>query len=160
MGPGGVFLKTGLVARPVGEPHHRNVSMKTISSILLVSALLGLTACGTSRSSAPSPFDGTAGRGSTAEDPVRIDVQNINFNDVTVWAVRPSGQRTRLGQVTGKTDETFRIQWNLAVPIYFAIDVTGGRGCRTGQVSVERNARVWVIVPSNVGSQPCRAGRR
>lgn len=133
--------------------------MKIIPRILLLSALMGLIACGTSRRTAPSPFDGTAGEGSGAEDPIRVEVQNINFNDITVWAVRPGGQRTRLGRVTGKTDETFRIQWNLAVPIYFAVDVTGGRGCRTAQVSVERNARVWVIVPSNVGSQPCRVGR-
>lgn len=133
--------------------------MKIIPRILLLSALMGLVACGTSRGTAPSPFDGTAGSGSGAEDPIRIEVQNLNFNDLTVWAVRPGGQRTRLGRVTGKTDGTFRLQWNLAVPIYFAVDVTGGRGCRTAQVSVERNARVWVIVPANVGSQPCRVGR-
>lgn len=160
MGLDGVFLKTGLVARAVDEPYHRNTSMKIIPRILLMSALTGLVACGTSRRTAPSPFDGTAGGGSSAEDPIRVDVQNINFNDITVWALRPGGQRIRLGRVTGKTEETFRIDWNLAVPIYFVIDVTGGRGCRTPQVAVERDARVWVIVPSNAASQPCRAGRR
>jgi len=133
--------------------------MKPIPGSLLLVALLGLTACASSRSDAPSPFEGGRSQGSSAEDPIRVDVQNLNFNDITVWAVR-QGQRIRLGRVTGKTDESFRTEWNLALPIYFVIDVTGGRSCRTNQVAVERNARVWVIVPANVGSQPCRVGRR
>lgn len=133
--------------------------MKTTPRTLLLVALLGLAGCGASRNDARSPFDGGRSGGSTAEDPIRVDVQNINFNDVTIWAIR-QGQRIRLGRVTGKTDESFRIDWNLALPIYFVIDVTGGRSCRTNQVAVERDARVWVIIPANVGSQPCRVGRR
>ena len=133
--------------------------MNFLSRSLLLVALLAAAGCGASRNEARSPFDGGRGGGSTAEDQIRIEVQNLNFNDVTLWAVR-QGQRVRLGRVTGKTDETFSITWNLALPIYVVADVTGGRGCRTNQVSVERNARVWVIIPSNVGTQPCRLGRR
>lgn len=132
--------------------------MDQIFRTLLVLTLLGAVGCGASRNEAPSPFEGGRSRGSTADDPIRVDVQNLNFNDVTIWAVR-QGQRIRLGRVTGKTDESFRVEWNLALPIYFVIDVTGGRSCRTNQVAVERNARVWVVVPANVGSQPCRVGR-
>lgn len=124
----------------------------------LVLTVVVLSACGASRA-APSPFEGVH-EGAPSEDPIHIDVQNLNFNDVTLWAVREAGQRIRLGRVTGKTDETFRIPWNLAMPIGFEIDVVGGRSCRTGQVAVDRNAAVWVIVPSNVGTQPCRVGRR
>ena len=76
-----------------------------------------------------------------------------------IWAIR-SGQRIRLGRVTGKTDERFRIAWNSAIPIYFTIDEVGGRGCRTNSLSVDRNSRVWVMIPSNIGLQPCQAGRR
>ncbi|MDX1492609.1 MAG: hypothetical protein R3253_00940 [Longimicrobiales bacterium] len=133
--------------------------MKTTFRSLLLLAILGLAACGASRNDARSPFDGGGRGGNSIEDRIRIDVQNINFNDVTIWAIR-QGQRVRLGRVTGKTDETFRLDWNLALPIYFVIDVTGGRSCRTNQVSVEQNARVWVIIPANVGAQPCRVGRR
>lgn len=116
-----------------------------------------VTSCGSSRAIG-SPFDGTAGE-SGVEDPIRIEVQNLNFNDITVYAMRQT-QRVRLGRVTGKTDGVFEIDWNLAVPIYFVIDVTGGRSCRTQSVGVERSGRVWVSVPSNVGTQPCRIGRR
>lgn len=125
---------------------------------VLTAALLTLAGCG-SRASVPSPFeDGGTTRGSSTDVLIRVDVQNLNFNDITVWSVR-QGQRIRLGYVTGKTDETFQISWNPAFPISFVIDVTGGRSCRTSQVGVERNARVWVSVPASVGAQPCRAGR-
>ena len=113
-----------------------------------------------SRNDAASPFDARRAAGSTgAEDPIRVEVQNLNFNDVTVWALR-GGQRIRLGRVTGKTDQTFRITWNVAVPISFSVDVTGGRSCRSGQVGVDPNAVVWLTIPGAVGQQPCRAGRR
>jgi hypothetical protein len=127
----------------------------------LVVALVAtaLSACA-SRNQVPSPFDGpAAAQGRGADEPIRIEVQNLNFNDVTIWAIR-QGQRIRLGRVTGKTDQTFRTDWNPAMPISFMIDVTGGRTCNTGQVGVDRNAVVWVSVPSNVGAQDCRAGRR
>lgn len=132
--------------------------MNFLTRSLLLIALLAAAGCGASRNEARSPFDGGRG-GSASEDRIQIEVQNLNFNDVTLWAVR-QGQRVRLGRVTGKTDETFSIDWNPALPIYIVVDVTGGRGCRTNQVSVERNARVWIVIPSNVGTQPCRLGRR
>ncbi len=69
-------------------------------------------------------------------------------------------QRIRLGRVTGKTDQTFRIDWNVAQPIAFQIEVVSGRSCRTEQVSVDQNSRVWVTIPSDTGFGACRAGRR
>lgn len=133
--------------------------MPSIRSIALLVGLVLVAGCATSRNLSPSPFSEGGASGSTAEDPIRVEIQNLNFNDITVWAVR-QGQRIRLGRVTGKTDETFRVDWNPAIPIYFVIDVTGGRSCRTPQVAVDRNAAVWVSVPANVGNQPCYAGRR
>lgn len=88
-----------------------------------------------------------------------MEVQNLNFNDITIWALR-NGQRVRLGRVTGKSDRTFRIGWNVAIPISFFVDVTGGRSCNTGRIGVDPNAVVLLSVPSSVGVQPCRIGRR
>ena len=118
-----------------------------------------MVGCGTT-SGGPNPFAGTPAGSNSTEDPIRIDVQNLSFNDVSVWAIR-QGQRVRLlGRVTGKTDATFTINWNVALPISFSIDVVGGRSCTTVQVGVDRDARVWISIPSNVGAQPCQAGRR
>jgi hypothetical protein len=132
--------------------------------LLRLAALLGILAVGAcgGRSETRSPFtDPPAPPGSSsAEDPIHIEIQNLSFNDITVWSVRTGGQRQRIARVTGKTDRTVRIGWNVAVPISFFIEQTAGRSCSTGQVGVEPEARVWVQVPNNVGRQPCRAGRR
>lgn len=124
---------------------------------VVMGVLLGTSACASANTTG-SPFDGSASAGNRAEDPIRVEVRNLNFNDVTIWAIR-QGQRVRLGRVTGKTNEIFRIDWNSAIPISFTIDVVGGRACTTSRILVDRNARVWVQVPSNVGLQPCRVGR-
>ena len=89
---------------------------------------------------------------------MRMEARNLDCSGATSWAVH-QGQRIRLGRVTGKTDAIFRIDWNLALPISFSIDVVGGRACTTSRILVDRNARVWIQVPSNVGVQPCRVGR-
>jgi hypothetical protein len=127
--------------------------------LALVAFSLVSHACGVGNT-VRNPFDGPAVAGSNATDnPIRIEVQNRNFNDVTVWTNR-AGRRARLGRVTGKTDKTFTVGWNVAVPIQFEIDVTGGRACTTASVPVDRGAVVWVAIPTAVGNQPCRAGRR
>lgn len=121
----------------------------------LAFVLVTCSACGSGR--ALNPFDPSSVGG--AQNRIRIEVQNLNFNDVTVWAMRQQTQRIRVGRVTGKTDQTFTIQWNLAEPISFRVDVVGLRSCGTGQIAVDPNSRVWVTIPSNLGLTPCRAGR-
>lgn len=104
-----------------------------------------------------NPFDGTVLGG--VEDEVRVEVQNLNFNDASVWALR-SSQRIRVGRVTGKTDVSFTVRWNTAQPIAFEVDVVGGRSCRTGSIPVEAASRVWLSIPSDMGLGTCRIGRR
>lgn len=126
-----------------------------LRAVFALVALVGASACGALGNSVPNPFDGGAQAG---EDRLRIQVQNMNFNDVTVYAVS-AGQRIRLGNVTGKTDESFQIDWNFANPIAFQVDVIGGRGCNTSAIAVDPGARVWVQIPSEMGISGCRSGR-
>lgn len=129
--------------------------------VTLLGVLVATSACGSGRQDAASPFDGPApSAASRAEDPIRVEIQNLSFNDVTVWSVRAGGDRRRIARVTGKTDETVTINWNVAVPISFFIEQTAGRSCSTPQIGVDPQARIWIQIPSNVGQQPCRAGRR
>lgn len=127
----------------------------SLRAALVLVTLVGASACSSLGNSTPNPFDGAARSG---ENRLRIQVQNMNFNDVTVYAVS-AGQRIRLGNVTGKTDENFQIDWNFANPISFQVDVIGGRGCDTSAIAVDPGARVWVQIPSEVGISGCRSGR-
>ena len=52
-----------------------------------------------------NPFDGTT---PGAAPRLRIEVQNLHFNDLTIWAMR-SGVRVRVGRVGGKDSQTFSI---------------------------------------------------
>jgi len=124
------------------------------SSFALV-ACVAAAACGVS-TNVRNPFDGSLEQ--AREDRLRIQVQNMNFNDATVYAVS-SGQRTRLGNVTGKTDSSFRLEWNYANPISFQIDIVGGGNCRTQPIPVDAGARIWVQIPNEVGMSQCRSGR-
>lgn len=122
---------------------------------LVLVSLIGVGACGLTTST-HNPFDGSLEQ--EQEDRLRIQIQNMNFNDVTIYAVA-AGQRERLGSVTGKTDQSFRLRWNYAEPIAFEIDVVGGPECDTNPLAVEPGARVWVQIPNQVGSSGCRSGR-
>ncbi|MEX2466267.1 MAG: hypothetical protein WD995_05120 [Gemmatimonadota bacterium] len=126
-----------------------------VRATLVLASLLVASSCGLS-SNARNPFDGSLQQ--QEEDRLRISVQNMNFNDITVYAIS-SGQRVRVGSVTGKTDGTFRLPWNYANPISFEINVIGGRGCDTPPISVDPGARIWVQVPNQVGMGQCRSGR-
>jgi len=128
-------------------------ALRALWALIFLPIIAGACGSGTSR----NPFDGSA-PGPTGER-IRIEVQNLNFNDATVWALR-SSQRIRVGRVTGKTDQMFDIAWNTATPIAFQVDVVSGRACRTPSIAVEPDSRVWVTIPSDMGLGQCRIGRR
>ncbi|NIP60843.1 MAG: hypothetical protein GWM92_20510 [Gemmatimonadetes bacterium] len=76
--------------------------------VLLALSLLGLAAAcaSSSRSEGESPYAG--------DRPVVVQIQNRNFFDLLVFADSRAGQR-RLGYVTGKGEEIFRIDPAFAV---------------------------------------------
>ena len=69
----------------------RNHRMRSTPGLLAIALAATLATGCASRNQARSPFDGPGVPGaSAAEDPIRIEIQNLSFNDITVWAVRPS----------------------------------------------------------------------
>ena len=68
-------------------------------------AVLATAGCSAGQEEPGSPFDGSRG----AED-VLLTVENNDFRDATIH-VFWNGMRTRAGMVTGKTSETFRLDW-------------------------------------------------
>jgi hypothetical protein len=132
----------------------------TCRILAVAGILLILSACSTGGRTL-SPFDGPPPEGAmSTDDPISIEIQNLSFNDITVWALRSGGQRRRIARVTGKSDEKVRIGWNVAMPISFFIEQTAGRSCSIPAIGVEVDAVVVVSIPSNVGMQPCRSWRR
>ena len=97
--------------------------------LLQLVILLGLTSCviGSGNQGAPWRPDGE----------IRIDVLNNNFADATIWLVVRNAQRDRLGNVTGKSDETFVVPWDSTEPLRLEIDLLAGPRCRTREIIVE-----------------------
>lgn len=127
--------------------------MKHTHFLALVTAL-SLSAAGCGRGKAANPFASPASR----EGRVRIQVENMNFGDATVHALR-GGERIRLGQVTGKSEEHFTIRWNFSLPMQFEIHITGGPGCLVRGISVDPGDRVWLRIPNELSVQPCYSGK-
>jgi len=61
-----------------------------------------------------------------APDPagLTIEVENHNFSDATIYAF-DSGNRLRLGRVTGKTTQSFTFRW-YQNELQIIVDFTGG----------------------------------
>lgn len=71
-------------------------------SLLIITLLLGTLVSGCRSGDGGFPF------GRRANRPLRLEVENNNFLDVTVYA-SGSGARVRLGEVPGKNSGTFTI---------------------------------------------------
>ncbi len=93
--------------------------------VVLLAALTAASCTGTpGRPTDPFTTGPRAGAGR-----IQVQVQNLNFNDASVYAIR-RGQRIRLGTVTGKSDKNFTMDWNSAVPLRFEVQIIGGQDCR------------------------------
>lgn len=127
-------------------------SLFRVPTVLALSAVVATCASPQSR----NPFASTgAGSGSNS---IQVRVENQNFGDATVYAIR-SGQRIRLGQVTGKSEKSFSMPWRFSLPLQFEVDIVGGRGCGVRPISVDPGDKVWVRVPSQIGASPCYSGK-
>jgi hypothetical protein len=117
---------------------------------LVACLLLAATGCGTT---SRSPFADSAARG---DEQIQIRIENHNFNDATVHALR-GGMRVRLGTATGKSDEDFRVRWNSTLAIGFEISMVGGGECRVRSMMVDPGDRVWVRIPNEIYGSECIA---
>jgi len=103
-------------------------TLRLSATLLLALALPG---CATT-SGGDTPFDGAP-----QDRQVRIEVQNLNFADATVWALVQRGQRIRLGTVGGKSDSVFTVPWEFSLPLQLEIDLVAGGRCTTRELQVD-----------------------
>ncbi len=114
---------------------------------LLTLALLFTSACAATQ--AGNPFDAPA----QGESTIRIEVQNLNFADATLFARRGS-ERIRMGVVTGKTDRSFDLPWTIAYPLQVEINLLAGDRCITRPRSVEPGEVVLLQIRINMDNDP------
>lgn len=90
--------------------------------------------------------------------PVVIEVQNNNFQDATVYAVR-DGERQRLGVVIGKTDDAFTIPWRPGMVVRLEVRFLGGGACVTPDYGMDPGQRfVLDLQPDLRLNTDCRPG--
>lgn len=106
-------------------------------------ALLVLSACGVG-GNAPNPFDQRGNQSGR----IRIVVDNQNFNDVRVYAVTTGGRRT-LGQVGGRSNATFQMDWRQLDEIRFRLEFLAGDNYETPRLNVSPGDAVDVYIPQN-----------
>jgi len=128
------------------------------SSLLRIPAVLvltvGLTTCVGSTARNPFAAPGTGRGGGT----IHVRVENQNFGDATVHAIR-GGERIRLGQVTGKSEQNFTLRWTFSLPLEFEVDIIGGPRCGVRALDVDPGDRVFVRIPIQIGATPCYSGK-
>lgn len=91
----------------------------------------------------------------TSGPPVVVEIQNNNFQDATVYALR-EGERRRLGVVVGKTDETFGIPWRPNFLLRLEVRFLGGGACATRPIQMEPGQRyVLALQPDIRIDQEC-----
>jgi len=72
--------------------------------------------------------------------PIVIEIQNNNFQDATVYAIR-EGERQRLGIVVGKTDDAYAIPWRPNFALRLEVRFLGGGACATREILMEPGQR-------------------
>ena len=79
-----------------------------------------------------------------------LEVENRNFSDMNIFLLR-SGQRIRLGTVTGLTTRTLVIPTNLVTfgtPLRFVADQIGGNREQVSQeITVQPGDQVELVIP-------------
>jgi hypothetical protein len=103
-----------------------------------------------------NPFD--QDRGSREEALVAVRVENRNFGDATVHALRGT-ERIRLGEVTGKTEKDFTVRWGYSLQMQIDIDLVGGGSCGIDPMYVDPGDRIVVTIPIELSATPCHAGK-
>lgn len=126
-----------------------------IAALALVAVLaLAASSCGKGFAQAKNPF----APASADETEVEVRVENQNFGDATVHVLR-GGERIRLGNVTGKSDQSFTLRWNFSLTMEFQIEIIGGQGCAVRPLVVDPGDRVFVRIPTELSAQACYSGK-
>lgn len=110
-----------------------------------------LAGCG-GRQALADPFAPEADRA------IRIEVENLNFNEATLHALR-DGARLRLGTVSGKGNAVYRLEWRQGRELRIEIDLLADGSCTTRPLHVYPGEIVRLQIQSRLDMDPdCLSG--
>jgi hypothetical protein len=112
--------------------------------VLLVALIVMAMAagCASSRGGMERP---TASRAAGQGDMLTITADNQNFLDADVYALW-NGQRDRVGFITGKSSQTFTVDWR-APSVQLEIDLVAGGVMRTDEITVWEGDHLDLVIP-------------
>lgn len=115
--------------------------------------LLVLLAAGCSklRGGPENPFDDRAQVASR----IRIEVLNLNYNDVTLHARRGS-ERQRLGIITGKSEQRYTMEWGQTLPLQLEVDMLAGGSCMTPPLYIDPGQTVLFQIDVQFRNGDCQ----
>jgi hypothetical protein len=149
-GPRAYHGTVGTTASFSDRRRYARLLAATVGVLLFASACVGRLG---------RPRDPFAGGTPNAAGTIQVEVENINFNDASVFVVR-LGDNIRLGDVRGKGEGSFEVPWNPGLPLRLRVNLVGGRGCITPEISVDTGDRIWIRIPSETDRVACRVGKR
>ncbi|MDX1566592.1 MAG: hypothetical protein R3223_02255 [Longimicrobiales bacterium] len=94
-------------------------SWKALCAVAILSTT---TLIGCAHQQPDNPMQAIADR----ESPVRVTVQNQDFYDAVIYAHWGGSTKERVGMVTGKTTQTFEMDWRSETVRFEADFVSGG----------------------------------
>ncbi len=104
---------------------------------LIVAAVCATLVGCASSSAPPSPFD----PGAASANRIRLEVENMDFNDATLHAITDGG-RERLGTVSGKGQGNFDIEWPFTRDLRIEINLLASDRYTTPRLTVSPGERV------------------
>lgn len=118
---------------------------------LTIALAVGASGCALNRRE--DPFTQKAAQRKEIE--IRID--NANFSNAIVWTMLNETRQRRLGLVSGKTDETFKVKWDRVQRLRIEFDMQSGPTCYTELIWVEPGDVLEIEIPSSLNLMPgCR----
>ena len=118
---------------------------RLIAVLALLLMVGGCTAGAPGSQPIGDPFDpARAGR-----DDVLLTVRNDDFRDASIYAIW-NGVKRRVGSVTGKTSQTFRMSWR-SEEVQLEVDFVGGGGYMSERVPVTQGDHLDFIIMPGAG---------
>jgi hypothetical protein len=119
----------------------------------ILAALFAAGCAAPPRQLVDDPFDGTAARAET----IRLDVENRNSQDATIYVMGNGSSARRVGDVPGNGGtRSFQVRWDFAADMTIRIDLIAGGSCVTAPLAVGPGETIGLQIDPIFSQTYCR----